>query len=151
MKPPDERDLALTIRQRMLERRQLGGQVTVSRELIENARIDITAQMVSDQLLVGLRTFVYGERASMNRDELVVDGGPASLWQHLKLVLFPHGDDLFGRWLLRRWPVRRSTVRVPVTATRWAVFPEFNYRPPTQFGPVVFMDEVEWPWESPLT
>jgi hypothetical protein len=144
-------ELGPAIRQRMLERRKIGAEMQVSRELLENARVSVE-RIVGDRLLVHLSTFVYAERASQNRDELALDGGPASVWQHLKLALFPNGDDPFGRWLLRRWPVRRTTLRIPVTATRWAVFPEFNYQPPKQFGPVVFMDEVEWPWsEGPLT
>jgi len=139
---PDE--FAAILKTRMLEQHKIRGGHTISRRMVERAEFD-TVELVANQLHVDLHTYVYAEQAATNVDELVLDGGPATWWQHIKQAFFPYGDDPVGRWLLRRWPVRRHQIRVPVTATRWAVYPDIEgYRALPDCGPVVFHDYVEF-------
>lgn len=101
------------------------------------ARFDIV-QQIADDLILGLRTYVWTE---VIQDETVTLKAeffcPATWWQHFK-------QRWFAAWMLKRWPVA-MTVTKKEESHRFktmALLPEFKYEAPDGCGPYLIRTSV---------
>lgn len=123
---PDEGQV---VRELVFDRLKVAAHASVTRQvLVENARVTTAVDMLSDNLLVQLESFVIGDDRKTVRWRLV-EYRPASWWEYLKRRHAP-------RWFLDRYPVKHQrherTLSLPVRS----LYPEVPV--PPGLGPVVF-------------
>ncbi len=108
----------------ILEKVQIGCQQEISGDLVRKVegdgdeRIRIFYNQMVDRLVAQIKTFIMGEKAH-EETRTVVFEYPASWWQHFKQEVFP-------RWLLKRYPVRRQRHQRLVIFKQVEVLPKFN-------------------------
>jgi len=138
VKCEDEEDVAIMAKELILEKLDIACMTSVNPQLLEDATIDVVADMILDDFLVHLRTHVYAERV----DEVMRDWiAPADWWQAFK-------DRWFPAWAKRRWPVRFNYEHVELK--RYVTFPENTYLWPKALGrPVIQILDSSYNYATP--
>ena len=138
VKCEDEEDVAIMAKELILEKLDIACMTSVNPQLLEDATIDIVADMILDDFLIHLRTYVYAERV----DEVMRDWiAPTDWWQAFK-------DRWFPAWAKRRWPVRFNYEHVELK--RYVTFPENTHLWPKALGrPVIQILDSSYNYATP--
>lgn len=105
-------------------------QQQVGSTMVTSARYDVTPDMFTDMLCHRLTAFVLSERVVRETHTLTIDV-PATWFQHLKAARMRD-------WILRRWPVRYTTVKREVTFDKRLNYPAASIALPALGAPVVY-------------
>lgn len=101
---------------------------------------------MADRLRYELRAYVLEDHLVNARQQASMTF-PSSWWQHWKQ---DHQAAWYGRWLVRRWPVKSATYVTTVVFDRYATYPAATINPPDCVGsPVVYESVDIGPWIGP--
>jgi hypothetical protein len=133
----------------MLDALRVAVLATIPRELAEDmkfagnhAKVDVSAEYLSDMLCVRLRSYVLAEKlADVTKTSAL--SVPASWWQHLKA-------DHFPCWYTRRWPVRTTSWTQEVNFKAYRTYPNASIMlPASKWGGPHIVEIVErGAWET---
>ncbi len=110
----------------------------VSASFLHDCRLEMTRDYLTDGLVLKLSTYVLADRvdiktaaASTEVDVVIPDGW----WQMFKSE---HKATWWGRWLVRHWPIRPTTVtrhiRVEIPIEQYLTFPKATRVYPRDLG-----------------
>lgn len=126
-----------------LEMLRVAAQTRLGAAVLNDLQLESWQDVLMDQLVVQLSSYVQAERlldTTVSESKDVVLAAPDSTWQMFKSR---HTASWWLRWLIRRRPVRYSTIIKTVTLTvntvGYATFPDSTYVTPSpRLGSPVF-------------
>jgi len=133
------------IKQRVLNRQEVGTYGVISRYVFQNANYNVIEDELTG-LMVRLVSEVLTEHIVSETQTAELDV-PASWWQHFKQ---DHRDRWFMRRFVRRWPVAYTTWQTEVRFSRYATYPNADVKmPPSPLGRPVYVESIGFgDWNS---
>jgi len=126
-----------------LEHLRFGAQVQVPAYMMQTGRLTADYRPDLDRIVYRLTAQILA-RKLVEETQIAELQVPSSWWQRCK------HESWLGRhrpaWMRRRWPVRWTVMRQPVTFTRYATFPDAGITPPQLGAPVIYETVQQMPW-----
>jgi len=132
------------VKRRVLDRERIGAYRLISRYVLENAQYELIEQEATG-LMIQLVSEVLTEKIAQE-DHEVTYNPPATWWQFFKAT---YREQWWMRRFVKRYPVKRATVRKIVHFEAKRNYPNADIPPTPLNRPIVVETVSETAWSTP--